>query len=1750
MANKFTDKIFSDTYKDDYKDSDNYYRILFNSGKALQARELTQMQTIIQKEMERFGRNVFKEGASVNPGGPTLNTRYEFIKLDTSTNTLPADLSTIINDEFIGQTSAFKVVVLEAIAATASDPATVYIRYTDTLSATSDFSQSQRVTAGENIVGTVSGVTLTVQTTDTTANPATGFGSRISIDRGDFFTQGHFVFAEKQSKILSKYTSLPTATVGFKVQQDIVSSTDAEALYDNQGATPNTSAPGADRYRIRLVLATQDEIDSDENFVYFCRVINGNIFDVVSGHNAFKSIEDRMAQRTNDINGDFIINPFLLQHEEDSNANFLRAVVSPGLAYVNGYRAEKTYTTRLRVPKAQDTTTLDNQVVAANYGNYVVISTMVGTPNIDVFQVRNLRSATGHGGSTIGTCRARYIQEDALAGANFKLYIFDVVMNAGQKFSDVRSIGASAGDYADILLDNGEAILNDIGNNNLLFSLPFARPKTLSDISLEVQRKFNASFDASGQATLTLTATGETFSNTSDWIISVDSSGSIISNDVSISGAGTQAATLSSGPTNSNVEVIVKVNKANGSVRTKTLLETTVTGVVESDGAGLKFLELEKPDLFKLDRLRDSDSDGANRLGDFIVDNGQRDNWYSPSRVILKGNKTPPSGNLFARFRYFQHGASGDFFATNSYTGQVAYGDIPSHRLNDGTKVELRDVLDFRPRKTDKDSDFTGGTARINELPTNTDLITTDAEFYLPRFDRLVIDQDANLIVLQGRSDLQPQYPDVAANQLLLYDIGMAPFTISDSDIGAIPIDNKKFAMGDISSIEKKVDNLFELTTLSLLEQGLSNFTVFDSTGNDRTKAGFLVDNFQDQLATGFDNVEYKASIDPKAQILRPSFTEENIKLIYDSDLSTNTIIKGDNIYAKYTEIDYLNQPQVSGTMNINPFNVITNMGQVTLSPASDDWRETRRTADNIISGGTETRISGSQAQLFNNSQWNWGGTQVGDTRSQGLGSSVSTGTQTQSFTGNGASGNWRSQAVRTETSNVTTVTTRTAVARVSSFSTIRTVVGDRVVDVAMIPFMRSRRVSFKAEGLKPNHRFFPFFDGVDVSNWTRSGSFTRIATTDNEAGNRYDRNSGHPDGGGTSLFSDAEGKVEGELFIPNSDTLRFRTGVREFKLLDITSNNEEAATSIGVTTYAAQGVLETQQRTVRSTRIRNVTSSEQTSSASTISGRNSTTSTTAWNVVTGERRVDGIQVTPPRTVRQADPLAQTFFVSDQDGVFITSVDIYFQSKDTTIPAQVQIRPTVNGVPASDEIMPGSVLFKSPAQINVSSDATVATTFTFEEPVFLMPYEEYSIVLLAECDSYNVYIAETEQFILNSTEKRITSQPAMGSLFKSQNGSTWEPDQSKDLMFKLKRANFSTTGSSIIMRNGTVPLRLLDTDPITTTQGDATIQINHEDHGFSVGDDVKIYGFDSALFYSGLVGTQYMGTRPITAADHDNFTVEASNTATLTKSIGGTAILNSQNIPFEEVWPYVETNIPQSTSIAVSGKFISGVSTAGSETPYSQDPAFGPLALRNRNVFSTPKVIAADYIENTNLPTGEKSATIKVDLTTASPYVSPVIDMQRASLWLTHNRIDNADSAGSGLSNINTPLNLVAETDKTGGTIIAKHVTRPVTLASAAVGLKVILGANRPSVSDFEVYFKVISDDARFEDAAWQEVSKEQNLPSDENPNVFRDYEYLVGGPGGLAVPFNRFVLKIVMKSFNNAKVPTFKDLRVIALAV
>ena len=264
MATTVSNTTFSGVYKDDFLDSDNYHRILFNSGKALQARELTQSQTIINKEIERFGSNIFREGGAVNGGNITLNNKVEFIKL-ASNPFAGFDASTIVGKEFTVQAPnpQLKVKVLETIAASGSDPDTLIVEYTDTSSGTS--SDTPIRVGNSNVLSNStlgSGFNMT-----TVSSGATGAGTRASITKGSFFVQGHFVFVAAQTVTISKYSSTPTDDVGFLVTEQVIGIADDTALYDNQGASPNLAAPGADRYRIRLTLTTRTAAGSN-TFVY------------------------------------------------------------------------------------------------------------------------------------------------------------------------------------------------------------------------------------------------------------------------------------------------------------------------------------------------------------------------------------------------------------------------------------------------------------------------------------------------------------------------------------------------------------------------------------------------------------------------------------------------------------------------------------------------------------------------------------------------------------------------------------------------------------------------------------------------------------------------------------------------------------------------------------------------------------------------------------------------------------------------------------------------------------------------------------------------------------------------------------------------------------------------------------------------------------------------------------------------------------------------------------------------------------------------------------------------------------------------------------------------------------------------------------------------------------------------------------------------------------------------------------------
>ena len=1149
MATTLSKSVFTDTFKDDFADSAGFHKILFNSGKAVQARELTQLQTILQEQIARFGDNIFKEGAVVKPGGAMINQKYEFIKLNTTTNTLPTDTSVLVGTSFTGQTSGVIVKVLQVVAATGSDPATLYVQYTNT-SAGSSGTSTIRMTAGEDINN--GSITLTVQTTNTSANPATGVGILITLLSGVYYARGHFVFTEDQSKIISKYTDVVDTNVGFKAVETIVTSIDDNSLFDNQGASPNLTAPGADRYKIQLTIVEENEVDSDENFIHIATIKDGVIYSAVDDRNSYDVPNEVIARRIHENSGDYFVKPFTAKFDLDSAATHLNLEVSSGTAVVEGFRASRDFPTTIRLPKATDTTIINNDVTGVDFGNYVFVdngtfgdSASFGIPNINVFEKLDLKDGLDYTGNTIGSARVKAINED---GTNLRYHLFDVKMNSGSAFRSVKSIGTSTSSYFRPTLENSKAVLKEANVNTSLFPLPRPRPQSLTDISFAVQRRFTATSNGSGQASISLSATGETFTNTDDWIVGTDSD---VYLSASISGTGSTSATLTGLPASQAVEILGYVNKSQATIKTKTLAQKAITVSIDSDGNGQKFLPLNKADIFDVqDILKGGDSNisYANR---FTLDDGQRDNHYDLGRLLLKSGQSAPSGSVFVNYRHFNHGVSGDFFAVNSYTGQVTYDQIPKYRFSDGRSVRLYNYLDFRS-VMDSAGEFSnsGLGARAIELPQPATLVTSDTTYFLSKAGKLVIDKDGIIRFIFGQSSFSPSLPQKPDGTLGLYDFKLGANTLNDSDIVMKKIEHKRFTMKDIGFLERRLDKLEEFASLSALEVDTKHFQVLDSAGNDRTKSGFVVDNFVDHTFSDLSGgvLEYRAALDPVNNLIRPTFTENNIRLLYDSAASTNAIRKGDNVYIAFDETPYINQNLATKAIRINPFSVVIYEGTATLSPASDEWRDCVRAASKTLTG--RTRLSTVQAFNWDNWSWNWGGVPT---------ENLVIGSQTNTISG--------------------------TVNKIVSDETITEFVEDRVIQTALLPFMRSRKVFFKAEGLRPSTRVFPFFGGVNISDFTRSETFQFYSDGDSDFGNTLNGLTAHPDTSST-LTTDANGSISGSFIVPNNDATKFRVGTKEFKILDISANKEIDAACIAKAPYTATGYLDTVEPTYKSTRV------------------------------------------------------------------------------------------------------------------------------------------------------------------------------------------------------------------------------------------------------------------------------------------------------------------------------------------------------------------------------------------------------------------------------------------------------------------------------------------------------------------------------------------------------------------------------------
>lgn len=264
-------------------------------------------------------------------------------------------------------------------------------------------------------------------------------------------------------------------------------------------------------------------------------------------------------------------------------------------------------------------------------------------------------------------------------------------------------------------------------------------------------------------------------------------------------------------------------------------------------------------------------------------------------------------------------------------------------------------------------------------------------------------------------------------------------------------------------------------------------------------------------------------------------------------------------------------------------------------------------------------------------------------------------------------------------------------------------------------------------------------------------------------------------------------------------------------------------------------------------------------------------------------------QVTRTRTI-QRDPLAQSFFTFGvEGGIFLSSIDIFFQSKDPTIPIRCELRELENGFPSPVEPdKPELISILTPDEIQTSNDASVSSKFVFDPPVFLREEGNYCFVLKCNSINYNVFTSRLGEVSIEDG-RTIFEQPYVGSLFKSENDVTWTAEQFEDIKFKINKAVFDTGLSGRVEFAATVPaLGALGTS-FSTVSGSNVVTYRHpQQHGLEPGSKINIVtnvGIPgtSPSILNGIPYAEFEGTFDvISTPDRNTLTFQVNSNATST----------------------------------------------------------------------------------------------------------------------------------------------------------------------------------------------------------------------------------------------------------------------------
>jgi len=1244
-----------------------------------------------------------------------------------------------------------------------------------------------------------------------------------------------------------------------------------------------------------------------------------------------------------------------------------------------------------------------------------------------------------------------------------------------------------------------------------------------------------------------------------------------------------------------DVNVYFNVKQTQAQQKTKTLGANTYVKIDCSNNAATSSgpWSLGLPDVFDIQKVyvhttfTGIEGTTYDKTSNFQLINNQQDGFYGLSQLKLKSTSTLTIGasdKILVVVRPFTtSGSSGlGYFSVDSYPVDDATIPTPVNAITTqqiptyvsptlGEAYDLRDSIDFRPYATATATYATSAASATTNpgttisfsgeqyLSTPNKTNNIDYQYYLPRIDALYMSKKGKLTIVEGISEAEPNPPRVPEDGMDMAVISVAPYptlsTTGAKQAGRpdyqVTITNKqlvRYTMKDIKAVDKRIQRIEYYTSLNLLEKQAADLQIpssADATKN-RFKNGILVDNFKNFNVGSLIDREFKAGRDVGFNQLTPRNRQFNIDL--QSSTLTNTVKTGNLITLPYNHVEFKSQTGATRTRNCAEF-FWKWSGTCVLLPDYDNYFDVKTPPDKAINVGLDLGAS-TKALISELNQIE----AIQRPKSEVLSStydSVLLGTSTsitnrrtvRATSGSGFDLQENADEVTVETySDTRTDLIQDSITQITYDEVENTIpVGSFVTDLTSSPYIREQEIEVYCYGLKPDTRHYVYFDEKDHSSYVTPCAI--------EAGEQVQQGS-FADRGvrGGSIITNSSGECFFKLYIPAQT---YKVGDRQvlvseknlYTNIDASRSfctQDFSAYNFGVTKSAVtlttkeikakQNVVNTGQRVVSET------STSQKTSLKSITTRR-------WNEPPAQESDGGNS--------NGDPLSQTFRVNlakneIASGVFVTKMDLFFETRDPRLGITVELREVNNGYPAPN-ILPYAQIHLASSQVNLSTNGSVATTVTFDAPVYLPTEKEFCVVLLPDGNNpnYNVFVRKTGENDLRTNVPNINDN-FLGSLFLSTNNTAWKPVIDEDLKFILYRAEFSSesgtaefvekdyefidmaningrfeTGELAFVYNnsanvtGTVSFSTSN-NFITGTGtsfsselvvGDTIALTNGTSHdirqviAIANNTSLKVRGYPKFTDTTANIQKTPVGKVVFfenTSANNDLFLIDSTASNTTFKFASGNQVIGSRS------GANCTINAVENVDITSFENLI--YSFTPNETLLSQaatvNTASGSIAstgypMNNRNYLST----AGKLNSKSNQIVSGKSFRPSFTLTTGNRIVSPVIDASTMGIVRYHNIINN-DSTNEYLPG--------------QGSADAKYVSKVVTLDSEldAEDMRLYVTSTKPPGSQLEVFIKgsnALESDS-FIDRQWTklELQGDDSFTNPYNRVDYREYEYRI----------------------------------------